>query len=131
MEGMVTPWLHGEPFAASLPPYLPIVKAACEREYTAGQVMQPDVVALQDNVMQGTALQGWRGVCSKAREEAARTNLQGTLWKRQQGMKWHSQPHSSPQTKASPQPWKGATTLRFVMWLWGHRLHKSRPGDSL
>lgn len=56
---MVTPWHHGEPCATSLPPYLPIIKVASKREYAAGQVTQPDVMALQDNVTQGTALQSW------------------------------------------------------------------------
>lgn len=52
-------------------------------------------------------------------------------------MKWHSQPQSKPQTRASPQtttspqPQKVTTTLGFVIRLWGHILHKFRPGDSL
>lgn len=60
------PQLHGEPHAASLPLYLPVIEAAGEREHSAGQVTQPDVVALQDNVTQGTALQGQRGACGEA-----------------------------------------------------------------
>lgn len=58
-EGLVTPWLHWEPCATSLPPHLPVVKAAGESEHAAGQVTQPDVVALQDNITQGMAPQGW------------------------------------------------------------------------
>lgn len=60
------PQLHGEPHAASLPPYLPVIKAASECEHVARQVTQPDVVALQDNITQGTALQGQRGACGEA-----------------------------------------------------------------
>lgn len=58
-EGLITPWLCWEPRSPSLPPHLPVVEAAGEREHAAGKVTQPDVVALQDNITQGTAPQGW------------------------------------------------------------------------
>lgn len=48
------------------PPYLPVIEAAGESEHTTGQVTQPNMVALQDNVAQRTALQGWRGAYSEA-----------------------------------------------------------------
>jgi len=106
----VTPRLRREPRAASPPPYLPVVKAAGESEHPAGQVTQPEVVALQDNVAQGTALQGRRGVCGEAREEAARPDLQGTLRKRQQDPERHGWPQSRPQSRASSLPRKGTTS---------------------
>lgn len=57
-EGLITLWLCWEPCATSLSPHLPVIKAAGECEHAAGQVTQPDVVALQDNITQGTAPQG-------------------------------------------------------------------------
>lgn len=60
LGGTCRGWLHpsfGESRGTSLSPHLPVVEAAREREDTAGQVTQTDVVALQDHITQGTALQ--------------------------------------------------------------------------
>lgn len=76
-------------------PHLPVVEAAAEREDAAGQVPQPDVVALEDDVAQGAALQGWGGAHREAREEAAGADLQGTLRREHQD---HEQPPEQPPT---------------------------------
>lgn len=100
---LMPPWAHPPP------QYLPVIEATSESEHAARQVAQLDVVALQDNITQGTALQGWRGACSEAREQAAGTNLQGTLQRRQQGPEWLSWPQSRPQARS--RPCKGTATL--------------------
>lgn len=58
-EASYTPALQGVSPHLTPPQYLPVIEATSESEHTAGQVAQPDVVALQDNITQRTALQGW------------------------------------------------------------------------